>query len=206
VRTEASVSVRFRVKVFFVLTAITAACLFGAADTWALSPTLGPVSIVEVTSDSAVLAAGVNPNGSRTTYYFQYGNSSTFEESSNTLAKAIGNGSLEISIKNQISNLQPDTVYYFRLIATNAMGTTEGTFKDGTAGSFETELVPCESVVCQLPPSLSDPSLATLAPGLGNPPVVFHRFCRKNFVRRGERCFRRHRTHRQHTSKARSKQ
>jgi hypothetical protein len=49
--------------------------------------------------------------------------------------------------------------------------------------------IPCEGDACQvLPTAPLDPSLATLQPGLGNPPVVYRKYCRKGYVKRKGIC------------------
>jgi hypothetical protein len=61
--------------------------------------------------------------------------------------------------------------------------------------------IPCEGDACQvLPPVPRTPTLATLVPGLGNPNVVYHKYCRKGYVKRKEICVRRrkHHRHRRH--------
>jgi hypothetical protein len=49
--------------------------------------------------------------------------------------------------------------------------------------------IPCEGDACQiLPAAPPDPSLATLAKGAGNPAVVYHKYCRKGYVKRKGIC------------------
>jgi hypothetical protein len=63
--------------------------------------------------------------------------------------------------------------------------------------------IPCEGDACQVLPSVpNEPSLATLAKGAGNPPVVYHKYCRKGYYKHKGICLkkgtheRRHRHHR----------
>ena len=49
--------------------------------------------------------------------------------------------------------------------------------------------IPCEGDACQLLPAVPpDPTLATLAQGAGNPAVVYHKYCRKGYVKRKGIC------------------
>jgi len=70
--------------------------------------------------------------------------------------------------------------------------------------------IPCEGDACQLlPPVPRNPTLATLVPGAGNPPVDYHKYCRKGYVKRRAICVRRGKHHRRrhgrgHNSKGRN--
>ncbi len=49
--------------------------------------------------------------------------------------------------------------------------------------------IPCEGDACQILPSApSEPGLATLAAGAGNPPVSYRKYCRKGYVKRKGIC------------------
>jgi len=49
--------------------------------------------------------------------------------------------------------------------------------------------IPCEGDACQVLPAVpAEPSLATLAKGAGNPAVVYHKYCRKGYVKRKGIC------------------
>ncbi|HUC08596.1 MAG TPA: fibronectin type III domain-containing protein, partial [Solirubrobacterales bacterium] len=74
-----------------------------------------------ITSTGATLNGSVNPNGSSTTYKFEYG---TKEKELN---KATAPLSAPTSQKYKAEvNLEPETKYYFRIWASNAGGTTKG--------------------------------------------------------------------------------
>ncbi len=52
--------------------------------------------------------------------------------------------------------------------------------------------IPCEGDACQILPSVpSEPALATLAPGAGNPPVSYRKYCRRGYVKRKGICIKR---------------
>ena len=78
-----------------------------------------------ITSDSATLNASVNPNGAETTVIFEYGATTDYGHSVNALQSPIS-GSTDITVTGQISGLTSSGVYHFRVVATNAAGTTTG--------------------------------------------------------------------------------
>jgi multidrug efflux pump subunit AcrA (membrane-fusion protein) len=74
---------------------------------------------------TATLAGTVNPNGSNTTYRFQYGASAGSYPSS-TARLGAGSGNLSVSVTANIAGLKAGRTYYFRLVASNATGTSNG--------------------------------------------------------------------------------
>jgi hypothetical protein len=78
----------------------------------------------EVSYGSAVLTGSVNPNGSNTSYYFQYGVTRAY--GSQTMIADAGSGSKSVAVRLPIGGLQPLTVYHYRLVAVNAAGATIG--------------------------------------------------------------------------------
>jgi hypothetical protein len=80
------------------------------------------------TATSAELSARVNARGSDTTYRFEYGTSSSYGSSVPAAGEAdAGSGLRSVLVTQQVSDLQPDTTYHYRVVATNAGGTTAGT-------------------------------------------------------------------------------
>ncbi|MGH2850835.1 MAG: hypothetical protein ACRDLP_09485, partial [Solirubrobacteraceae bacterium] len=77
-----------------------------------------------VTGSSAVLNATVNPNGNPTNYVFQYGFSSSY--GSQTASASAGSGTSASHVSATVHGLSPGTTYHFRLLATNALGSTGG--------------------------------------------------------------------------------
>lgn len=88
------------------------------------SPTVSTGSATSERTDSATLNGTVNPNGYTTTYYFEYGTTTSY--GSTTAQKDAGSGTDDISISTDITGLTKDTTYQFRLVATNEKGTTNG--------------------------------------------------------------------------------
>ena len=77
-----------------------------------------------VSYSSAVLTGTVTPNGSNTSYYFQYGLTRAYGNQS-AIADA-GSGTHSVSVRIAISGLQPITIYHYRLVAVNAAGASIG--------------------------------------------------------------------------------
>ncbi|HUZ29629.1 MAG TPA: hypothetical protein VMU90_10335 [Solirubrobacteraceae bacterium] len=100
----------------------------------ASSPTVVTSSATHVGQTSAVLNGTVNPNGSSTTYFFQWGLTNAYGV--NGKAHAAGSGTKAVTVHDTASPLIPGTVYHFRLVASSRFGITSGadrTFK--TAGN-----------------------------------------------------------------------
>ncbi|MFC1877866.1 hypothetical protein ACFL2E_11460, partial [Thermodesulfobacteriota bacterium] len=74
-----------------------------------------------VTESSAMLEGAVNPNGLDTTYFFEYGTTGCLGFSTEGILLAAGYDN--ISVDDEISSLNDNTTYYFRLVASNNQGT-----------------------------------------------------------------------------------
>src|SRR5438067_1127080 len=77
-----------------------------------------------VSYSSAVLTGTVTPNGSNTSYYFQYGPTRAYGSQS-AIADA-GSGTHPVNVRIAIGGLQPITIYHYRLVAVNAAGASVG--------------------------------------------------------------------------------
>ena len=79
----------------------------------------------QVLSHSSVTLSGtVNPNGAETDYHFEYGPDQAY--SATTTNSSIGSGRSESPASTVIGSLAENTTYHYRLIATNAGGTSYG--------------------------------------------------------------------------------
>jgi len=74
-----------------------------------------------VTASSADLHALINPQGTDTTYHFDYGTTTNYDNS--TPEADIGESGDPQPVQAHISGLS-DTTYHFRVVATNSLGTT----------------------------------------------------------------------------------
>jgi WD40-like Beta Propeller Repeat len=73
---------------------------------------------------SACLAGYVDPKNSATSYHFEYGPDESYGSSLPAGDAGAGFGSAQVD--GQLSGLEPDTTYHFRLVADNVAGTTYG--------------------------------------------------------------------------------
>lgn len=97
--------------------------------------------VTDVSSTGVVLHASINPLGNDTHFYFQYGTQSCAANPGACTnipvppGADIGAGEADVAQEQAIGGLAPDTTYYYRVIDSNALGSTEGpehTFKTRT--------------------------------------------------------------------------
>jgi hypothetical protein len=96
----------------------------------------------EVADTTATLKAQINPLGADTHYYFQYGTEDCAEHACTSAPSPpggdIGSGETDqVAGPVSLENLTPDTVYHYRVIASNEFGTVEApdhTFTTQVAG------------------------------------------------------------------------
>jgi PKD domain len=87
-----------------------------------------------VASSKATVSGSVNPDGSSTTYLVEFGTSTAYGHSS--APTSAGAGTSPVSVRATLTGLRPKTVYHYRVVATNAAGTSVGadrTFKTPAA-------------------------------------------------------------------------
>lgn len=77
-----------------------------------------------VSNSTAIVTGKVTPNGSQTTYWYEYGTSEAL--GSNTVPQAIGSGFVSIPTPAYITGLTQNTKYFYRLSAKNGYGTVNG--------------------------------------------------------------------------------
>lgn len=107
-------------------------CVLGtnAAPALALSPSVETLAASPIEEKGATLNGKVNPNGAETKMYFEYGTTTSYGSKTSEVNVGSGNTTLE---KNQaISGLSANTVYHFRIVATNSSGTSQGADKTFT--------------------------------------------------------------------------
>ncbi|HXA53642.1 MAG TPA: hypothetical protein VNV37_02090 [Solirubrobacteraceae bacterium] len=87
-------------------------------------PRVGGETVERVSTTSAAIKAGVNPEGLPTTYRYQYGLTSSY--GSTTGWATVGGGTAEVKLSRTISGLTPDTTYHFCLQAVSSAGAALG--------------------------------------------------------------------------------
>lgn|GEM_PF-5011620 len=90
----------------------------------ALAPSATTGAATNITSTSATLNGTVNPNGAATSYYFQYGTSTTY--TAQTSPQSAGSGTDWQRASAQVSGLTPGVTYHFRIVASSDHGRTFG--------------------------------------------------------------------------------
>jgi hypothetical protein len=88
------------------------------------APTATTGDASAITSTQASLAGTVNPQGELTSYAFQYGTTTAYGQQ--TALTSAGSGTADIPVGADLAGLTPGTTYHYRVIATNASGTTVG--------------------------------------------------------------------------------
>jgi len=79
-----------------------------------------------VTATTATMNGSVNPERSPTTYYFQYGPTTSYGSKAPAVAASAGSGHDALAVSQSLSGLTPGATYHYRLVATNPEGTTYG--------------------------------------------------------------------------------
>ncbi len=105
----------------------------GADETFqAVAPSVETKQASSITGTSATLNAVVNPNGGTTECKFEYTTQANFEFDgyfealSVPCASSPGSGTIPVAVSASITGLSPTTTYHFRIVATNASGTSYG--------------------------------------------------------------------------------
>jgi len=99
-------------------------------------PAVTTLAASSIVLPTATLNGTINPNSAATTFYFQYGTTTAYGSSTPVLSA--GSGAVAVPVYTVIPGLQEGFTYHFRLVATNANGTTNGSDMEFT--------IPCGSV------------------------------------------------------------
>ena len=101
-------------------------------------PTVSAQRRSNVTATSATVSGSLNPRGGATTFYFQYGTSTRYGSRTPTPSAQLAGGTTTSTVSAALTALRPYTRYYWRLVATNAAGTTRGPGKTFTTARAPT--------------------------------------------------------------------
>jgi hypothetical protein len=88
----------------------------GPGTTGTYAPSISP--------QSAELQGGVYPNGEPTSYYWEWG--TTTDYGNTTQATDIGSGTAPVEVTDSLTGLSAGMTYHYRLVAQNALGTSVG--------------------------------------------------------------------------------
>jgi hypothetical protein len=87
------------------------------------TPSVTTGAAINVLPDGAKLLGKVNAQGSVTSYHFEYGPTTSYGQSAPAGSVV---GEVDEGVSAVVTGLLPDTAYHYRLVATNAGGTTFG--------------------------------------------------------------------------------
>jgi hypothetical protein len=126
---------RMRLTALFgcLVTVIALAGAGSAAAATAPTASTGPVSAVGPTT--ATVVGSVNPNGTATTWYVEYGTTTGY--GSKTSSASAGSGTTGVALTASLASLKPGTSYHYRFVAVSTAGTGHG-----ADGIFTTSFAP----------------------------------------------------------------
>ena len=101
-------------------------------STGTTAPTVSTSTATSITLNSAVLNGTVNPNGSATTAYFEWGTSSTLSSPAATPSQSVGSGGTDQIVTANLTGLNPATTYYYCVVGDNNIGTRRGSIANFT--------------------------------------------------------------------------
>jgi hypothetical protein len=90
----------------------------------AAAPTVSTSAASSVSASAARLNGRLNANGRSTTWYFEYGTTTSYGSKTSTRNGGSGTNTQNVSVS--ISRLSAGTTYHFRLVASNSSGTSLG--------------------------------------------------------------------------------
>jgi hypothetical protein len=128
-----------------------------------LTPSIVGEAAKAVTQTDATLEAQLNPNNAQTSYTFRYGTSESLAGSLLTPAGLLAAGyDNQTVIASLGGSLVPATTYYYRLVATNAAGISEGPLQSFITPGMPAALPAQTQPSPAEPPPLEPPQITTL--------------------------------------------
>jgi hypothetical protein len=103
------------------------------ADQTFTTPSSGPAPPSAVVSAPIATIAGfelegaINPNGVATHYHFEFGETTAYGENLPDPDADIGSGSSPVVVSQEVTGLQPNETYHYRVVAENAEGPGDST-------------------------------------------------------------------------------
>ncbi|SKA96065.1 hypothetical protein SAMN02745166_02351 [Prosthecobacter debontii] len=108
---------------------------FSIQGTGAGVPLVTTLPATDVKTYVTTLKGSLNPKGASATVYFEYSTDSTFtNDVFYTLPQDVSAADSAEAVETIISSLMPETLYYFRIVATNSLGTSYGSPLSFTTG------------------------------------------------------------------------
>jgi len=107
-----------------VLPLIAGLALALAGSAAAAAPTVATAPATSVGVGDATLQGTVNPNGQTTSWWFEYGTSTSY--GLKTATRTAGAGTRPVDVSVSLTKLAAGTTYHYRLVASNATATSYG--------------------------------------------------------------------------------
>jgi hypothetical protein len=145
-------------------TAVLVGALWAPASALAAAPTITTGGVANVAPTTAVLKGTVDPNGTATSYTFQYGTTRLY--GAQTPTTSAGAGKKAVAVAAGVSGLAPATTYHYRLVGLRGSRTWFG--KDRT---FKTKRQPLGVSLAATPNPIrinGSTTLAGVLSGTGN--------------------------------------
>ncbi len=86
------------------------------------APTVSTGSATPLAPTEEQVTGAVNPDGTETTYHFEYGTTTTYGQNAPVPDALAGSGTAAVAVNTTLTGLEADKAYHCRLIATNAEG------------------------------------------------------------------------------------
>lgn len=113
------------------------------------SPTVATGAASDITTTGAQLEGTVNPSNNPTSSFFEYGTTASYGQGAPSPSMHDGNGTEPVTASAAVGGLQPGTLYHYRLVAINGVGTRV----NGSDETFTTTSAPLPL----LPPTTTPP-------------------------------------------------
>ena len=97
-------------------------------------PTVATGDAPERTETETTITGTVNPNSLQTSFHFEYGTTTGYGMSIPVPDEGAGSGSGQVVVSKRLANLQPNSHYHYRLVATNSAGTSFGSDRTFNTG------------------------------------------------------------------------
>jgi hypothetical protein len=117
-------------------------------------PVIDATSVERVGVTTATLLAHINPVGLDASYHFEYGTRTSYGTSVPLPDADIGSSSTDQAVSQDIGGLRENTVYHYRVVATNSFGSLQGPDR-----TFMTQINPatCPNAALRTGPSVHLP-------------------------------------------------
>ena len=136
---------------FLILVVLLVGCGGGGGDggTSSVAPAAITADASSITISAATLNGSVNPNGTETSAWFEWSANSNLQNPAITAKISAGSGTTLQAITESLGVLTQGTTYYYRIVAQNAGGITNGSII-----GFTTAMPPSPPIVTTLAASL----------------------------------------------------